>query len=197
MDGSLEPAAALLERAVGYALVAVRPVTPRLLQRPTPCAGWDLDALLRHACDSLGALREGIDTGCVGPPGPASDPADPAVEFRIRAGRLLGAWAATLSPAGGTVTIADLPLTAAAVASAGALEIAVHGWDIAGATGLRQPLPAALAAELLPTAHRLVPAPGHRAPLFGPPLAVPEDAPPGDRLLAFLGRSPDWPAPAH
>jgi hypothetical protein len=30
---------------------------------------------------------------------------------------------------------------------------------------------------------------------FGPRIAVPDDAPPFDRLLGLLGRPPSWPAP--
>jgi uncharacterized protein (TIGR03086 family) len=88
------------------------------------------------------------------------------------------------------VAIADLPLTAAAIARTGALEIAVHGWDIAQATGLPRPVPAALATELMRTARQLVPGPAARHPLFGPPLTVSADADPSDRLVAFLGRDP-------
>ena len=197
MDGSLEPAAALLERATGYALGAVRSVTPRLSGRATPCADWDLDDLLRHLCDSLAALCEGIDAGYVGVPGPGpSRPVlpDPVAEFRSRAGLLLGVCAASRGPAGRLVTVTGLPLTAGAVAGAGALEIAVHGWDVSRTTNERSPLPAALAEELLPLAHALLPTPAERPPLFAPPLPPPPGAGPAGRLLAFLGRDPDWPA---
>jgi uncharacterized protein (TIGR03086 family) len=192
-DGTVQSGTALLERAVGYALCAVRPVTPRTLNRPTPCRSWDLRALLWHTNDSLAALHEGIEDGLIGlaPVLPPLDrEADPAAAFRSRASLLLGAWAASDSPADRLVAIADLPLTAAAIARTGALEIAVHGWDIAQATGLPRPVPAALATELMRTARQLVPSPAARYPLFGPPLTVSADADPSDRLVAFLGRDP-------
>ncbi|HWM40067.1 MAG TPA: TIGR03086 family metal-binding protein [Streptomyces sp.] len=190
-DCTLKAETALLERALGYTLCALRPVTPETLTRPTPCRSWDLRALLWHTNDSLAALHEGIEEGHVGlAAAPQDDDADPAAALRSRASRLLGAWAAAGRRGNRVVAIADLPLTAAAIARTGALEIAVHGWDIAQATGLPRPVPAALATELIRTARQLVPAPEARFPLFGPALTVPAEADPSDRLVAFLGRDP-------
>ncbi|EST32198.1 hypothetical protein N566_20265 [Streptomycetaceae bacterium MP113-05] len=184
----------LLERAVGYALCSARPVTAALLSRPTPCRGWDLCALLAHTNDSLAALRQGAEEGCTGlqPPEGArggQGACDPVDVFRRNAAGLLGACAATRrTPV--VVTVDGWPLDAAVMAAAGALEIAVHGWDIARATGLPRPIPTALAAALLRTACGLVPEPAGRYPLFGLPVPVPTRADPGDRLVAFLGRDP-------
>ncbi|NRQ35642.1 TIGR03086 family protein, partial [Nonomuraea sp. NN258] len=49
---------ALLERAIDYTLGSLRVVTPAVLCRPTPCAGWSLQELLDHLHDSLEALNE-------------------------------------------------------------------------------------------------------------------------------------------
>jgi hypothetical protein len=63
----------LLGSAVSYALASSRLATPQLLSCPTPCAGWDLGALLQHVSDSAGALHEAIIAGYIGtgPAGPA------------------------------------------------------------------------------------------------------------------------------
>jgi uncharacterized protein (TIGR03086 family) len=81
---------------------------------------------------------------------------------------------------------------------AGAIEIAVHGWDISQACGQRRPIPDALAAALLAIAPLLIPETG-RHPLFSPPVAASAQASPGDRLVAFLGRNPppSSPPPDH
>jgi hypothetical protein len=44
----------LLDRAITYGSAA-SDVTPALLPCPTPCRGWNLEMLLRHACESLTA----------------------------------------------------------------------------------------------------------------------------------------------
>jgi len=183
--------ARLLEPSISYALGAVLAVTPELLSRPTPCRGWDLRMLLRHASESLAAIGEGIEAGRVGLDPAAEDgdlAADPARAFRDRAGRLLDAWT---SPGHQrqVVEIADCPLGASVMAAAAALEVAVHGWDISRTCGRHQPIPRALATSLLVIAPALVPRTG-RHPLFAAPVTVPATADPSDRLAAFLGRTP-------
>jgi len=188
--------ARLLEPSIGYALGAVLAVTPELLSRPTPCRGWDLRMLLRHASESLAAIGEGIEAGRVGLHPAAEDrdlAADPAEAFRDRAGQLLDAWT-SLGHRRQAVEIAGCPLAASVMAAAAALEVAVHGWDINQACGQRQPIPRALATALLEIALVLVPSTG-RYPLFAAPVTVPATAAPSDLLAAFLGRTP--PAIAH
>jgi uncharacterized protein (TIGR03086 family) len=181
----------LLEPAIEYALTAAAAVTPEFLSCATPCRGWDLRMLLRHASESLAAICEGINAGCIDlfPSGEDADVAsDPARAFRDRAARLLGACA---SPGRQheVIHIADGLLAPGAMAGTGALEIAVHGWDISRACGHDQPIPPDLAADLLAMAPLLVPGTDRR-PLFAAPVSVPPEAGPSDRLAAFLGRSP-------
>jgi len=214
----------LLEPAIGYALAAVQAVTPELLPHPTPCRGWNVGMLLRHATESLAALQEGLDAGRIGlSPAPDNPAGDPAQLFRDRASRFLSAWTSTVRPgaartgAAGTgtartetaqtetagtgcaqagaddwseiIAIADRRLTLGVMTGVGALEMAVHGWDLSRACGRCQPIPGRLAAGLLDISPLLVPPTG-RAPLFGPPVTVPPMATPSDQLVAYLGRNP-------
>jgi uncharacterized protein (TIGR03086 family) len=190
-SGGMTGGIQLLGPAIGYALAAAAAITPEFLPHPTPCRGWDLAMLLRHASESVAVICEGIDAGCIDlyPPGEDPDVAsDPARAFRDRAGRLLGACA---SPGRQheVIHISDALLAPSAMASAGALEIAAHGWDISRACGHGQPIPRALAGDLLAIAPLLVPG-TDRHPLFAAPVSVPPQASPSDRLAAFLGRNP-------
>jgi len=186
----------VLERAAGYALEAASGVTPELLGLPTPCRGWNLGMLLTHADESLAALHEGIGAGSVALVGSAPVAADPVATFRERVTSLLRvshASRAGLAPGddGGdrVITIAGRPMTLRTLTAVAALELAVHGWDVSAACGHRLPIPPALATDLLELSWLLVP-PAGRYPLFAPPVPVPGDASPGDRLTAFLGRRP-------
>jgi uncharacterized protein (TIGR03086 family) len=189
---ALTAAPGLLGHAVSYALASAGHATPQLLPLATPCEGWDLRTLLLHVSDSLGVLAEALRAGRVGPgPLPAHEPtieADPVACLRRQARDLLGACAAAGAEER-LVAIADRELTVNLVAAAGAIEIAVHGWDISVACGIRRPVPPGLAAELLPLAPLLIPR-ETRAGLFADPVPMPEAACPGDRLIAFLGRRP-------
>jgi hypothetical protein len=85
----------LLEPSISYALGAVLTVTPEHLPRATPCREWDLRMLLRHACESLAALCQGIETGRVDLDPGVEDgevAGDPARAFGHRAYQLLDAW---------------------------------------------------------------------------------------------------------
>jgi uncharacterized protein (TIGR03086 family) len=189
---ALTGAPGLLEQAVGYALSTTALATPQLLPQATPCEGWDLRTLLLHVSDSLGVLAEVLRAGHVGvsplPGHELTTEADPVACLRHQARDLLGACAAA-SPEERLVAIADRELTASMVTAAGAIEIAVHGWDISAACGAPRPVPPGLAAALLPVAPVLIPR-ATRAGLFADPVPVPEAACPGDRLVAFLGRRP-------
>ena len=193
---TLPAAPGLLGHAVSYALASAGLATPQLLPRATPCEGWDLRTLLLHVSDSLGVLAEAMRAGEVRlDPPPAHEPtasADPVASLRRRARDLLGACAAAGAEEH-LVAIADRELTVGVAAAAGAIEIAVHGWDISVACGVRRPVPPGLAAALLPVAPLLIPR-AARAGLFADPVPVPGPACPGDRLVAFLGRQPRLPA---
>jgi hypothetical protein len=121
----------LLDSAIGYAVASAELAAPRLLSHPTPCAAWDLAALLGHVSDSADALREAICAGRVGSGGTPRE-ADPARQLRERLAALLAATAATAAtvaypPPRRPVAIGDRELTASMVILAGAMEIAVHG----------------------------------------------------------------------
>jgi uncharacterized protein (TIGR03086 family) len=177
----------LLERAINYTLGTLQAVTGAELAAPTPCRSWDLRALLGHLDESLAALHEAAVLGEVtlAVPAPRA-PADPVAAVRDRASGLLGAWTGTRHTA---ATVGGTGLTTAVLASAGALEIAVHGWDVARAVGRDRPLPPALAEEMLALTPYLV-SEADRPVRFATPVAVSPRAPAGERLLGFLGRRP-------
>jgi uncharacterized protein (TIGR03086 family) len=186
---------ALLERAMGFTLGGLLLVTPEAMSNPTPCAEWDLRALLLHMNESLRTLHEAISARHVDLlPGPGPDDgvfADPALDLvaslRTRGCQMIRAW--TGSPDPGEITIGDCGLSPGIVAAAGAIEVAVHGWDVALACGQPGPVPPVLAGELLDLCRLLVDD-GDRPSRFGAQVEVPPDASPSDRLVAFLGRVP-------
>lgn len=176
----------MLERAVGYTRLALMEVRPSMLGNPTPCDRWDLSALLDHMVDSLAALTEAADLGYVAlrvPEGPPST-VDAVERLRVQACSLLGSWSAVARD--DDVMVGDRPLASSLLACAGALEVAVHGWDVAQATGHGRSLPALLALDLLPWTDQLV-TEQDRGPRFGPALDTPM-AGPSSRLLSLLGR---------
>ena len=115
-------------------------------------------------------------------------PADAVIPLvRDQAVRLLGAWANANGSA--AVCVEDELMTAPLIAGAGAIEVAVHGWDVAEACGQHRPIPDELADELLDLSVLFIRG-RDRPARFARPIALPANAAPGDRLVAFLGRQP-------
>ena len=192
LESVLLEAPALLERSVAYTRTSLSLLPSAAPDAPTPCREWTLVRLLRHMDDSLAALTEAADVGYVAPAGPAEQhPGLLAASLRERACRLLGAWAH--EPARRHVSVAGRDMPSSLLAATGAIEIVVHGWDVARACGEDRPVPEALACSLLTVAPVVVAAedrtggPG-RSPRFASPYDVAPTASASERLLAFLGR---------
>jgi uncharacterized protein (TIGR03086 family) len=177
----------LLERAVAYTLGSLQLITPEDMGAPSPCRDWDLQELLHHMNDSLAALHEAVEVRHVAlaPPVTYGDPVtDPVSTLRDRACSMLGSWANADTE---LVSVATYPLTAGVVTATGAVEVTVHGWDVAHACGRVRPIPDQLAEELLPLAELLV-SENDRPARFATAVPVPPWAGPAERLLAYLGR---------
>ncbi|WP_433287107.1 TIGR03086 family metal-binding protein [Pseudonocardia sp. CA-142604] len=176
-----------LQGSLAYALDVVGRVVPDRLDDPTPCPGWDVRALVAHLTDSVTVLA-----GARTPSRAPADPDDPVPAFTEAVCLLLTRLPRRASRASGA---SGHPKSTAELATAvGAVEVAVHGWDVARACGSTRPVPAVIAMDLLELVPALVPS-GARSGLFGAPVRVPPGAPPGDRLVAFMGRSPAWAPP--
>lgn len=198
--GTLAEGVELLERALGFTGAALAGVRARHLAAPTPCARWDLADLLTHMADALAAFREASD-GLVAVPAarrvPApSRPDDLPGHLRAEACALLGDWTRVLvddALTGGSrrVLVGGAASAARLVVHAAALEISVHGWDVARTLqvrGVAAPTWSdALAGDLGPVAAALI---GHedRPQHF----AVAREPDGGGALLAWLGRDPAW-----
>lgn len=176
----------LLERSLSYSRVVLAGVPGHAADQDTPCAGWDLADLLAHMVDGFTAFIQGA-TGVVPPAEPTLLPRDPA----LLAGHLLDLGCGVLS---GWATAEDrdclmglVPLPADSLLGVAALEVAIHGWDVAHATGYDRQLPPQLAAGLLPLAFRHV-RPADRPGRFAPVVATARRDPVA-LLLSHLGRS--------
>ncbi len=190
MTSAQSGAIALLASAISYTLSVCAALMPTEMSLATPCEQWDLSALLAHLSESMADLEQGIRTGRLGPGPPDAawvGDGDPLEALRDRAAELL---CTAYGAPGQFVAVSGLPVPAGVVACTGAIEIAVHGWDVAAARSGGQPvrpIPSALATRLLGLCPLLA---AGREGLFADPVEVPAQASPGDKLVGFLGRDP-------
>jgi len=183
------------DRAVASTADVVKATPARQMSAPTPCAEWDVRALLSHVIGTLWLAeallgdqppRYPMAPGGLPPGDLAGD--DPAAAYAEAAAAALAAAAAGDALTRGHATpLGEMP--GPALAGFTTLDILVHGWDLAMATGQPADLDGRLAAHVLGFAEQAI-TPGTRAPRIGPALPVAPGAPITHRLVAFLGRQP-------
>ena len=197
---TLSGAVELLAGAISYMLGVCAPIGAAELTLPTPCPDWNLAMLLGHLCQSMADLETALRTGRLDLDEPVAwAGGDPVEALRDGAAQLLCAGYCYGGPEC-FVAVGGLPMPAGLVACTGAVEIAVHGWDVSAARaragrdgtnsgrGASQiPIPAALATRMLRLSPLLV---AGREGLFAVPVEVSPQASPGDRLVSYLGRHP-------
>lgn len=152
--------------------------------RRTACTKFTVAQLTDHLVGSITTL--GGAAGGVFPPAAAAtleqrvaDPAQIALE----------AWDGRGPD--GTVSIGDSELPAAVALGILSIELLVHGWDYARATGQQLTVPDAVAAHVLDLAGTIITPEGRLQVGFDPALAPGPDAGALERLIAFTGRPRD------
>jgi uncharacterized protein (TIGR03086 family) len=170
------------------------------LGRPTPCPAYSLGDLIEHVgglalAFAAAARKERNEYTGMNPPGDASRLGG---DWRERIPRdltaLAGAWAEPDAWSGMT-RIAGDDTPAEVVGLVLADELAVHGWDVARATGQAYACePDILGAALQFLQMFASPdAPAGPDVAFGPATFLLEEAPLLDRVVALAGRDPGWP----
>jgi uncharacterized protein (TIGR03086 family) len=177
------------QRVVDDALAVIRTVRQEDLAKPTPCAEWDVRALLNHmvgVCQTYAAVFRGQPVDL---PSAAAEAASepPAAVYSQAAAALLAAMQAP-GALKGTLPQPFRELPRAMGAQICVSDQMVHTWDLAQALGRPYTMPEDLATATLELA-RQVPESDLRGPqAFGPAVECPPDAPAQARLLAFAGR---------
>ena len=180
-----------LREAFEWASGVVHNVKADQLDDPTRCEGWTVRMLMTHMIGAAQAFAAGVPVGHVRPQvdvkvdlcgddwGAVYDAAWPGV---------LEAWAnadpegSTEFPWGPTPNVIARRLLL--------MESAIHGSDLAAATNQDSRIPDDVAEATSELTAILYSDPGNREGEFAPAIAVPEDASPSDKAIAFLGRQP-------
>ncbi|MGW6932629.1 TIGR03086 family metal-binding protein [Lentzea sp. NPDC054927] len=165
------------------------------LGRPTPCAEWTLADLLAH----MTAQHRGFAAAARGRGGDrAAWEVRPVTvaDYITVADDVLAAFAEPEVPQREFELPEFSPVSrfpAAQAISFHLIDYVVHGWDVARSLGLEYHLAPDLAESALRIALAVPDGDSRLAPgaAFGPALPV-SDADPLHRILALLGRSPQW-----
>lgn len=183
-----------LSTAADAMAAIVRTVSPDQLANRTPCAEFDVRALVNHLLFWGPSLEGAGRKEPVPPPAPAESDVDlTAGDWRgdllAQLDRLASAWAPEQAWQGTTRMGGPTELPASMIGDMTVGELVVHGWDLARATGQRLDLPA----DLLTYVHEAVAASaeqGRQMGIYGPEVPVPTGAPTLHRVLGLTGRDP-------
>jgi uncharacterized protein (TIGR03086 family) len=170
-------------------------VTDEQLNGLTPCQKLSLRDLVSHvgglALAFTAAARKEFGELTDTPPveGVPLDE-DWRTAYPARLAELAAAWREPtawegMSRAGGV----DFPGEVAGIVAL--TEVVIHGWDVAAATGQEYEIDPGALHGVLPHVTAIA-AEGPVEGLFGPAVAVADDAPALDRVIAMSGRDPGW-----
>jgi uncharacterized protein (TIGR03086 family) len=183
----------LFARSLDQAEHQVAAVRPAQMTHRTPCAAYDVRALLGHVVAVLHKIARvggGADVRDAPDVIEGIDDDGWAGAFTRARGEVERVWAddGTLDR---MVTLPWATLPGRAVLDAYTHEFTAHSWDLAHATGRLAPLDPDLAARALAAFPEFAP-PEERSGQgpFGPVVPVPADADVYTRLAAYLGRTP-------
>ena len=168
------------------------------LQAPTPCGDWDLRTLLNHTIlwTSYSAERRAHGESVAEDLMSKDFTADPGFrdDYARQIGRAVQAWSDPQAWAGERSVMGDAT-PAADVGAMLLMEMVLHGWDVAKATGQEYHAGDAVAEALLVTVEA-------QAELFrkyqgfADAVETAGNTTAFDRALSLSGRDPDWQQPS-
>lgn len=178
-----------LDRALAATAAVVAAIEPGQWTAPTPCAELDVRAELNHLVRGnlvFVAIIRGEQWPAQGTDHLGDDP---LAAYQRAAARLRAAFATP----GVLETVYTAPFgkgPGSRLAHVRVVEVLVHGWDLARATGQAAAgFPQDVAERALARSRRhLTTRPEGPGAPFAPEVPVPADAPAVDRLAGFLGR---------
>jgi len=198
MTTSTDKTADLLQPVLADLALVVGAIDERQLHDPTPCTAYDVEQLRDHV---LGWLAN-FASGFADPHGQAPQAAVEGYQApddstgEVHASAELLDRAVRSGAAARPLRLGEAEMPGEVALSMIWWEYQVHGWDWARATGQSWDPPAAAAEESLRFAPAMLTDDYQgEGKAFAPSIAVPDDAPPLERLLGLSGRDPRWSRP--
>jgi uncharacterized protein (TIGR03086 family) len=186
----------LYDRTLQHTAQVVANIAPGQRRSPTPCSDWAVNNLLGHMTGGLRASVAFLDgtpadlSSMTGQPLPDEDHASAfaaAAEASLAAHQTPGALARDIdAPPGRMPAGMFLNFTL--------MDMWVHSWDLARATGQNPDFDKAITAYVLEFCQQAFGTNRPPVQVIGPEIDVDPRAPAMDRLVGYLGRRPTWTA---
>ena len=177
-----------LRQAHGVFLEVLGNVRPEQMSLPTPDDEWDVRDLINHVVLGNIWAAENLKTGhAPRPSGDAIGERDVVEAYTASAEAMMAAF----EEPGALDRMVTMPfgeMPAAALAGFRFVDLIVHAWDLAKATGQDTDLAPDLFEAALATSRQRMTGMDRSNMPFKEEVVVPADAPAADRLAGFLGR---------
>jgi uncharacterized protein (TIGR03086 family) len=185
----------MMQRVVDVTQGVVDGIQPSQLDEKTPCAEWDVRALLNHITGGADMFAICVNEGSIGDDrlmeliGGDNLGADYKASFRAAAARALGAF----EQPGADEIIVKLPfgeMPAGIAMQIAVFDLTVHAWDLAKASGQSTALDPDVLGTALQVGRQMIGPEMRDGQMFASEVPVGASAPVQDQLAAFAGRQP-------
>ena len=169
------------ETATKRARSIIAGVKPDQMSSPTPCAEWDVTALLNHLVGAQTNIAGTVSGSQVAAGNTSLDTFDAAVSKMLEAVRAPGGLDKLVQGRQGEVPARER-------LSGACMDMTIHTWDLAKATGQDTSLDPAVVEFVMPIAQGIAGrGPG---PAFAAPVEAGADASLQDKMISLTGRKP-------
>ena len=169
-------------------LEVLRNVRPEQMSLPTPDDEWDVRTLINHVVLGNTWAAENVKTGSA--PRPSGDiigDRDPVEAYTVSANAMMDSFDEP-GALGRMVTMPFGEMPAAGLVAFRFVDLMVHAWDLAKATGQDTDFAPDLCEAALAMSRQRMASMDRTNMPFKDEVTVPTDAPAADRLAGFLGR---------
>ncbi|QSB05010.1 TIGR03086 family metal-binding protein [Natronoglycomyces albus] len=181
----------MCDKVADDTVAVVNGIDDSQLSDPTPCAEFDVRGLVNHLFHIAGELHKGVNGEHIAPLAQPQDHIGQGGDWRARYADTAKELAATLADPRSAEGKAVAGIPRHVFVKMPLIDLLVHGWDLAQATG-QSYRPDQASVEVLYELTRDLAALGRATGAFQSVHPVPEDAETFDKLLGLTGRNPEW-----
>ena len=171
----------LYETAASKARKVVQGVKPEQMKQSTPCSEWDVEALMNHLVSAQTGIAGIVSGSQVAAGATPLESLDTAVSAMVAAAKAPGGLEKKVQGRQGEVPAGQMLNT-------GTMDVSIHTWDLAKATGQDTTLDAGVVEHIFPIVEGI--AQRGPSPAFAAPTEAAANVSRQDKMIALSGRKP-------
>jgi len=171
----------IYETATTQARTVLQRVKPEQMKQSTPCSEWDVEALINHLVSAQNGIAGTVSGSQVAAGSTPLETLDAAVLAMVAAAKAPGGLEKKVQGRQGEVPAGQM-------LNIGIMDVSLHTWDLAKATGQDTTLDPRVVEHIFPAVEEM--AQRGPSPAFATPTESPANASRQDKMIALSGRTP-------